>query len=56
MGDTYPRYTDAACMAASVMLDRDKTVDKAIRLIKEAADKGAVIIGFPELFIADGLQ
>ncbi len=52
MGDTYPRFTVAAVQAASVLFDRDKSVDKAIRLIEEAADKGAVIIGFPELFIA----
>ena len=52
MGDTYPRFTVAAVQAASVFFDRDKTIDKAIRFIEEAADKGAVIIGFPELFIA----
>ena len=52
MGDTYSRFTVAAVQAASVFFDRDKTIDKAIRFIEEAADKGAVIIGFPELFIA----
>ena len=52
MGDTYPRFIIAAIQAAPVYLDRDKSVDKAVRLIEEAADKGAVIIGFPELFIA----
>lgn len=52
MGDTYPRFTVAAVQAASIFYDRDKTLDKAIRFIEEAADKGAVIIGFPELFIA----
>jgi len=51
MGDTYPRFTVAAVQAASVLFDRDKTVDKAIHFIEEAADKGAVIIGFPEGFI-----
>lgn len=52
MGDTYPKFTVAAVQAAPVYLDREKSVDKAVRLIEEAADKGAVIIGFPELFIA----
>lgn len=51
MGDKYPRFTVAAVQAAPVLFDRDKTVDKAVRLIEEAADKGAVIIGFPELFV-----
>ena len=52
MGDSYPRFTVAAVQAASVFFDRDKTIEKALRCIEEAADKGAVIIGFPELFIA----
>jgi len=51
MGDTPPRFTVAAVQASSVIFDRDKSMDKAVRLIEEAADKGAVIIGFPELFI-----
>ncbi len=52
MGDTYPKFTVAAVQAASALFDRDKTIDKAVRFIEEAADKGAVIIGFPELFVA----
>lgn len=52
MGDTYPRFTVAAVQAAAVLFDREATITKAVRLIEEAADKGAVIIGFPELFIA----
>lgn len=52
MGDIYPRFTVAAVQAAPVYLDRDKTIDKSVRLIEEAADKGANIIGFPELFVA----
>jgi predicted amidohydrolase len=51
MGDTCPRFTVAAVQASSVIFDRDKSMDKAVRLIEEASDKGAVIIGFPELFI-----
>jgi len=52
MGDVYPRFTVAAVQAAPIMLDRERTVDKALRLIEEAADRHAVIIGFPELFIS----
>jgi len=46
-----PKFTVAAVQASSVIFDKDKSMDKAVRLIEEAADKGAVIIGFPELFI-----
>ena len=52
MRDIYPRFTVAAVQAASVLFDRDKTIDKAVRLIEEAADKGAVIIAFPEVYVA----
>jgi aliphatic nitrilase len=52
MSDAFPRFTVAAVQAASVLFDRDKTIDRAIRLIEEAADKGAVIIAFPEVFVA----
>lgn len=52
MGDNYPKFTVAAVQAASVFLERDKSTDKAVRLIEEAADRGAAIIGFPEAFIA----
>ncbi len=52
MTNTYPSFTVAAVQAAPVFFDRDRTIDKAVRLIEEAADKGAVLIGFPEVFIA----
>ena len=51
MGDTFPRFKAAAVQAAPVFLDRDATVDKSCRLIEEAADKGAKLIAFPEVFI-----
>lgn len=51
MGDTYPQVRLAAVQAAPVWLDREATVAKACRLIEEAADNGAKIIGFPEGFI-----
>ena len=51
MGDNYPKFRVAAVQAASVMFDRERTIDKAVRFIEEAADQGAAIIGFPELFV-----
>lgn len=41
----------AVIQAASIFMDRNATIDKAIRLIKQAAEKGAQIIVFPEAFI-----
>jgi len=51
MADTFPRFKVAAVQASAVLFDREKTIDKAVCCIEEAADKGAVIIGFPETFI-----
>jgi nitrilase len=51
MGDSYPQVRLAAVQAAPVWLERDATVEKACRLIEEAADNGARIVGFPEGFI-----
>lgn len=41
----------AVVQAAPVLFDRKATVEKAIRLIQEAADQGAQLILFPEAFI-----
>src|SRR2546425_457540 len=41
----------AAVQAAPVYLDREATVEKACRLIEEAAAQGARLIVFPEAFI-----
>ena len=41
----------AAVQAAPVMLDRDATVEKACRLIDQAAGQGAKLVVFPECFI-----
>jgi len=41
----------AAVQAAPAYLDREATVEKACRLIEEAAAQGARLIVFPELFI-----
>jgi nitrilase len=44
-------YTIAVVQAAPVFMDRDATVEKACGLIAEAADNGARLALFPEVFI-----
>lgn len=52
MGDTFPKAKVAAVQAAPVFLDREATLEKALSLIREASEKGADLIAFPEVFIA----
>lgn len=51
MGDTYKKLRLAAVQAAPVFLDREASIEKACRLIREAGNNGADVIGFPEGFI-----
>ena len=51
MGITHPKYKVAAVQAAPVWLDLDATIDKCIRYIEEAREKGCQLIAFPETFI-----
>ena len=44
-------FTAAAVQAAPVFLDKKGTVNKVLRLIKEAAGNGAELVVFPEAFI-----
>ena len=48
---TSSAVTVAVVQAAPILFDRDATVDKACRLIHEAALEGAELILFPEAFI-----
>jgi nitrilase len=44
-------FTAAAVQAAYVLMDREATTDKTVRLIGEAASMGAELIVFPETFV-----
>lgn len=50
-GDAFPTVKAAVVQAASVLFDREATVEKARRLTAEAAGEGAGLILFPEAFI-----
>lgn len=41
----------AVVQAAPVLFDKEKTIEKAVKLVKEAAGKGAELVLFPEAFI-----
>ncbi len=45
------KFRVAAVQAAPCFLDREASVDKACRLIREAAGQGASLIVFPEVFV-----
>lgn len=47
----FSKFTLAAIQAAPVLLDRDASVEKACRLIEEAAEKGATIAAFGESWL-----
>lgn len=51
MPRSYPRFKAAACHVSSVFLDTERTIDKAVSLIAEAASNGASLVAFPESFV-----
>ena len=51
MGETFPVVRAGVVQAAPVPWDREATVEKACRLIREAAAGGAQLIVFPEAYI-----
>lgn len=51
MGDEYPKFKAASIYASPVFLDREATTKKACGLMREAADAGAELVVFPEVFI-----
>ncbi|ALU91530.1 Nitrilase [Herbaspirillum rubrisubalbicans M1] len=51
MSSTHPKYKVAVVQAAPVFMDLDKTIDKTLRFIEEAADQGCKLIAFPETWL-----
>ncbi len=51
MSTKYPVFKAAAVRATPVILDRDATIEKSCKFIKEAADNGAKLVAFPEGYI-----
>lgn len=50
--DKLPVFKAAAVQTSPVFLNTNATVEKACRLIHEAADNGAKLVAFPEVFIS----
>ena len=48
----FKKFKAASVQTAPVFLNVEKTIAKAIAFIKEAADNGAQLIAFPEVFVA----
>ena len=51
MSDRLPKIHVAVVQAAPVLFDRDATIDKACRLIHDAASQGAQLVLLPEAFV-----
>lgn len=51
MSTQYPQFKAAACHAAPIFLDSERTIDKTLSLIAEAAANGASLVAFPESFV-----
>lgn len=51
MATDYVEFTLAAVQAAPILFDRDACTDKACRLIEQAADKGATLAAFGEVWL-----
>jgi len=49
---TFNKFKAAAVQTSPVFLHADKTIDKAIAFVKEAAGNGAQLIAFPEVFVS----
>lgn len=47
----FPKFIAATAQAAPVFLDTDATIDKAIDLIRQAAEGGASMLALPEVFV-----
>ena len=52
MSIDFKKFKAATVQTAPIFLNVEKTIAKAIAFIKEAADNGAQLIAFPEVFVA----
>lgn len=48
----FPKFKAAAVQTSPVFLNVEKTIDKTISIVKEAASNDAQLVAFPEVFIA----
>src|SRR5690606_4294816 len=48
----FKKFKAASVQTSPVFLNVEKTIDKAVSFIKEAAQNGAKLIAFPEVFVA----
>ena len=48
----FPKFKAAAVQTSPIYLNVEKTIDKAISFVKEAASNGANLVAFPEVFVA----
>ncbi|WP_320814768.1 carbon-nitrogen hydrolase family protein [Flavobacterium sp.] len=48
----FKKFKAATVQTSPVFLNVEKTIDKAITFVKEAANNGAKLIAFPEVFVA----
>src|SRR5947199_1844872 len=48
---SFPTVTVAAVQATPVILDAEACIEKAVRLLHEAADRGAELAVLPECFV-----
>ena len=51
MGDVFPTIKAAVVQAASILYNREQTLDKAVALIEETAGQGAELVTFSESFL-----
>ncbi|RFB13643.1 carbon-nitrogen hydrolase family protein [Bacillus sp. HNG] len=51
MESTHHSVRVAVIQAASIIMDKNATIEKAVKLIKNATEEGAKIVVFPEAFI-----
>ena len=51
MNETYPKFKAASVQASPVFLNREATIEKACKLMREASKNGAKLVAFPEVYV-----